>query len=201
MKSIATRVAAIGLIALGGCAGAGNLGDILGGVMNAPAQGQTQTASGTIQSVDTRNMQIYFRTTDNQSVTIAYDGQTDVIYQNQSYPVSALEPGDRVNLRVIQTSNGGYYTDRVEVTQSVSANTGSNDNADLRTVEGTVRQIDQTNGAFTIATSNQGVLTVTLPYNPRANDVDRFRALRAGDYVRIYGVFLTSSRVELRQFN
>jgi hypothetical protein len=43
-------------------------------------------------------------------------------------------------------------------------------------------------------------LTVTLPYNPRRVDVDRFNNLRPGDYVRLYGVFLNNSRVELRQF-
>jgi hypothetical protein len=31
-------------------------------------------------------------------------------------------------------------------------------------------------------------------------DSDRFRALRSGDRVRLYGVFLNNTRIELRQF-
>jgi tRNA(Ile2) C34 agmatinyltransferase TiaS len=179
---------------LSGCSQAGTLGDILGGVLNAPAQ----TVAGTIQGVDTRAQHIVVRTTDNQTVAISYDDRTAVVYQQQNYPVTALESGDQVNLRITSTGNGQYYTDRVDVTSSVSDN-GSG-NGDVQTLQGTVRQVDYSNGAFTIATSNQGILTVTLPYNPRSQDADRFRNLRAGDYVRFYGTYLTNSRVELRQF-
>jgi hypothetical protein len=111
--------------------------------------------------------------------------------------VTALESGDQVNLRIQSTTNGGYYTDRIDVTSSGSnSTTGGN----VQTIQGTVRQIDLSNGYFTLSTSNQGVLTVTLPYNPRSSDLDRFRSLRSGDYVRLYGTYLSNSRVELRQF-
>jgi hypothetical protein len=194
MKTLSRTFALIAAVGLGGCAQAGTLGDILGGVMNAPAQ----TVAGTVQGVDTRAQQIFIRTSDNQTVAITYDDRTDVVYQNQNYPVTALEAGDQVNLRIQSTTNGGYYTDRIDVTSSASSS-GSN-NANVQSIQGTVRQVDLTNGAFTIGTNNQGVLTVTLPYNPRSSDLDRFRSLRSGDYVRLYGVYLTNSRVELRQF-
>jgi tRNA(Ile2) C34 agmatinyltransferase TiaS len=194
MKSLIQTAALIASIAIGGCAQAGTLGDILGGVMNAPAQ----TMTGTIQGVDTRAQQIFIRTSDNQTVAVAYDDRTAVVYQQQNYPVTALESGDAVSVRLTNSTNGGYYTDRIDVTQSVSATSGNN--ANVQSVQGTVRQVDVTNGMFTLATTNQGVLTVTLPYNPRSSDVDRFRSLRSGDYVRLYGTFLTNSRVELRQF-
>ena len=194
MKTIINRLALVSVIALGGCAQAGTLGDILGGVMNAPAQ----TMAGTVQGVDTRARQVFVRTSDNQTVAVAYDDRTSVVYQQQNYPVTALEAGDQVTLRLTESSNGGYYTDRIDVTQSASATTGSN--ANLQSVQGTVRQVDLTNGAFTISTTNQGIVTVTLPYNPRSSDMDRFRNLRQGDYVRAYGTFLTNTRFELRQF-
>ena len=194
MKSWMQRAALIALVAAGGCAQAGTLGDILGGVMNAPAQ----TMSGTIQGVDTRAQQVFVRTTDNQTVAISYDDRTAVVYQQQNYPVTALESGDAVTVRLTQTTNGGYYTDRIDVTQSTSTSSGSN--ANVTTIQGNVRQIDVTNGMFTLATSNEGVLTVTLPYNPRSADVDKFRNLRSGDFVRLYGTYLTQTRVELRQF-
>jgi tRNA(Ile2) C34 agmatinyltransferase TiaS len=180
-------------VGLSGCAQAGSLGEILGGVLNAPGQ----TVSGTIQGVDTRAQQIVVRTTDNQTVAISYDDRTAVVYQQQNYPVTALESGDEVNLRISSTGNGQYYTDRVDVTASATSNSNG---GDVQTLQGTVRQVDYSNGAFTIATSNQGVLTVTLPYNPRSQDADRFRSLRSGDYVRFYGTYLSNNRVQLRQF-
>jgi hypothetical protein len=194
MSHFAKTLMLTAAIGLSGCSQAGTLGDILGGVLNSPAQ----TVSGTIQGVDTRAQQIFIRTSDNQSVAIAYDDRTSVVYQQQTYPVTALEAGDQVNLRLTETTNGGYYTDRIDVTASVSS--GGNNNNDVQSLQGTVRQIDTSSGAFTLATSNQGVITITLPYNPRSQDVDRFRSLRSGDYVRLYGTYLTNSRVELRQF-
>jgi hypothetical protein len=193
MKTIAKALAFSAALVAGGCAGTGTLGDILGGVLNAPAQ----TLGGTVQGVDSRSQQIFIRTSDNQTVAVSYDDRTDVVYQNQNYQVTALESGDQVNLRIQSTTNGGYYTDRIDVTSSASnSTTGGN----VQTIQGTVRQIDLSNGYFTLSTSNQGVLTVTLPYNPRSSDLDRFRSLRSGDYVRLYGTYLSNSRVELRQF-
>jgi hypothetical protein len=193
MNNFTKSIALAAALGLSACSQAGTLGDILGGVLNSPAQ----TVAGTVQGVDTRAQQLFIRTSDNQTVAISYDDRTDVVYQNQTYPVTALESGDQVNIRIQNTTNGGYYADRIDVTSSATSNpSGGN----VQSVQGTVRQVDLTNGAFTIATSNQGVLTVTLPYNPRSSDVDRFRNLRSGDYVRLYGVYLTNSRVELRQF-
>jgi hypothetical protein len=196
MNTITKAVVLAGALAMGGCAQTGSLGDILGGVLNAPAQ----SVGGTIQGVDTRAQTIFVRTTDNQTISIAYDDRTAVVYQNQNYPVTALESGDQVNVRITQTSNGAYYTDRVDVTQSSSTGSGTNSNDNIQQVQGNVRQIDLSSGRFTISTSNQGTLTVSMPYNSRSQDVDRFRSLRAGDYVRLYGTYLSNTQVQLVQF-
>jgi hypothetical protein len=45
-----------------------------------------------------------------------------------------------------------------------------------------------------------GIVTVSMPYNARRQDVTTFQNLRNGDNVRLYGVYLNSTRVELRQF-
>ena len=196
MNAITKALVLSGALALGGCAQAGSLGDILGGVLNAPAQ----SVGGTIQGVDTRAQTIFVRTTDNQTISIAYDDRTAVVYQNQNYPVTALEQGDQVNVRITQTSNGAYYTDRVDVTQSTTSGTGSNNNDNIQQIQGNVRQIDLSSGRFTISTNNQGTVTVSMPYNSRSQDVDRFRSLRSGDYVRLYGTYVSSTQVQLVQF-
>ena len=50
------------------------------------------------------------------------------------------------------------------------------------------------------AIGNSNTITVSLPYNPSQNDVNRFQNLRPGEAVRLYGVFLNNNRVELRRF-
>ena len=70
----------------------------------------------------------------------------------------------------------------------------------VQAVQGTVRQIDQQNGLFTLDVSNGTRLTVSMPYAPSRTDLTKFQSLRSGDNVRIAGVFLNNSRVELRQF-
>lgn len=48
---------------------------------------------------------------------------------------------------------------------------------------------------------NRGVrITVSMPYSPSRTDLNRFQSLRSGDVVRIAGVYLNNSRMELRQF-
>jgi hypothetical protein len=180
---------------LGACSQAGQLGDILGGVLG----GGASMVSGAIRAVDTRNQQISLEQSNGQSVALAYDNQTKVVYQNQLYSVASLESGDRVNARVQQLQNGGYYVDSVAVTQSVTGSTTPGNT--VQSLQGTVRQIDRTNGLFTVDAGNGVTLTVSMPYNATSIDVNKFNALRSGDYVRFYGVYLTSTRVELKQFN
>ena len=136
-----------------------------------------------------------------QTVTVSYDNNTQVVYQNQNYPVTSLEYGDDVTARVANNSNtnSGYYTDLIQVNRSVSG-TGGGTSGNVQTFEATVRSIHRTNGYFSISSNQYGTLTVTMPYNPRQDDLNRFNNLRNGDFVRIYGVLLNNSRVELRQF-
>lgn len=192
-------VAILAVAATGACSSSGGLGNILGSVLG-QGQGQGQV-SGAVQSINTRNQQLSLRQSNGQNVTLAYDNQTQVVYQNQNYSVNNLEYGDQVTARIVNSNNNQYYTDLIQVDQSVSGNNGSNGAyGNVQSFEGTVRQIDRSNGVFTI-TGNSGGLTVTLPYNPRQTEVNRFNNLRSGDYVRFYGVLLNNNRVELRQFN
>ena len=185
------------LSALAACNNA-SIGDILGGVLG----GSQNQVAGTIQGVDTQTQQISLRTSDGQNVALGYDNNTRVVYQNQNYPVTALEYGDQVVARLQSTQAGGYYTDSVQVTQSVQQTGGTSSGAtgNVQSLQGIVRQVDRTNGAFAVEINNGVVLTVTLPYNPRSADVQTFQNLQIGRQVRFYGVFLNNTRVELRQF-
>jgi hypothetical protein len=187
-------------LAIAACSQAGQLGDILGSVLG----GGASMVSGAIRSIDTRARQISVQQSNGQSVALAYDDQTKVVYQNRLYSVTSLESGDQINARVQQLQSGDYYVDSVAVTQPASGSSttsGTTASGNVQSLQGTVRQIDRTNGLFTVDAGNGVTLTVTLPYNSSTTDVNKFNALRSGDYVRFYGVYVTTTRVELRQFN
>ena len=185
------------------CSQLGGLGSVLGGM----GQPQSSQVSGIVQGVDTRGQQIVIQATNGQQVALLFDQQTQVTYQNRNFSVTNLERGDRITARIQQTQSGGYYTDLVQVDQSVQTsngdvypNTNSGSSGTVQSLQGTVRQVDRNNGLFTVDIGNYQTLTVSMPYNPSQNDVTRFQNLRTGEAVRFYGVFLNNSRVELRRF-
>jgi Cu/Ag efflux protein CusF len=192
---------ALALVAFTACSGAGNLGNILGGVLGG-GTGQGNQVSGTVLGVDTRSQQIALQTTNGQQVNLAFDNQTQVVYQNQSYSVTNLERGDQVTARIQQSNNGGYYTDLVQVDQSASSSGGTygGTSNNVQAIQGTVQQVDLQNGLFSLNTNQYGQIIVALPYNISRTDQNRFQNLRRGETVRLYGVFLNNQRVELRQF-
>ena len=188
-------------VLLSACSSMGNVGDILGSVLG--GGGGSQVA-GTVRSVDTRSQQLALRQSNGQDVALAFDNETRVLYQDRVYSITSLESGDQVQAKVQQLQNGGYYTDSIWVTQPVqgSGTTGSTGTAgtNVQSLTGTVRSIDRNNGVFTIDVGGGTILTVSMPYQAAQADVNRFNALRTSDYVRFYGVYLNTSRVELRQF-
>ena len=190
------RSGALGLTvaAFSACSSLGNIGNVLGGVLG----GGGNRVQGTVLAVDTRSQYIALQQSDGQTLSIAYDNNTRVVYNNQNYSVTSLERGDVVTANVQQTQNGSYYAETVQVDQSVSG-TGSTGSAGVQSFQGTVRQVDTQNGWFTVDMGNSRY-TVSLPYNARTADVNTFRSLRNGQNVRFYGVYQNNSSIQLRQF-
>jgi hypothetical protein len=153
--------------------------------------------TGTVLGVDARARQIGLRLSNGQTVALVYDNQTQVVYRNQNYQVVALERGDQVTARIQNTGNA-YYTDLVQVNRSVSSVDGGS--AGVQALQGRVRQVDRSNGLFTLDANDRVRILVSLPARISRADVNTFQRLRPGDFVRLYGVFVTNSRVELRQF-
>ena len=191
--------AVVSMAVAGACAQGGTLGEILGGVLGGGGGGSE--VAGTVRGVNTSSQQLSLQQSNGQTVALSFDNQTKVVYQNRNYSVSSLENGDQVRARVQQMQNGGYYVDSVEVTMPVNGTSSGSVGGNVQSLQGTVRQIDRTNGLFTIESGNNVLLTVSMPYNASTNDRNRFQSLRSGDYVRFYGEFISNSRVELRQFN
>jgi hypothetical protein len=132
---------------------------------------------------------------------VQYDANTKVVYQSRLYSVGSLENGDQVVARITTTQNNAYYTDSITVTQSVTTSTsgGTVDN-NVQLLSGSVTAIDRTYGTFTVDVGSGTRVTVSMPYSARSADVTTYNNLRIGQNVRFYGVYLNTSRVELRQF-
>ena len=143
--------AALMIASLGACAG-NSLGNILGGVLGGGGGGaQSGQLAGTVRSVDTRSQQIAIQQSNGQTIGVNYDNQTQVVYQNQNYPATALENGDQVTAR-IQANGNSYYTDYVQVDRSVRGTTAA-----VRRISRlfrNLRQIDRNNGLFTVDVNN-----------------------------------------------
>jgi hypothetical protein len=185
--------AASALFALAACTSTGSLRSALGSVLVA------NQVSGYVQGVDTHSQRISLQASTGQSLDIQYDDKTKVVYNNQSYPVTALDRGDQVTVSV-QSTRSGYYTDLVRVDQPIQGSSGPATSSNVQMIEGTVRDVDKQNGLFSLDVGTGTRVTVSMPYSPNRADMNRFQNLRQGDTVRIAGVYLNSARVELRQF-
>jgi hypothetical protein len=193
------RVAAVvaTLSTLAACSSTGGLGNVLGSAVGT-RQGASPI-SGYVQRVDTRTQVIVLQSSNGQSVDILYDNDTKVVYNNRSYPVTSLDRGDRVTARV-QSTRRGYYTELVQVDQPVQGSDGSTASGNVQTILGTVHDVDTQNGLFSLDIGSGTLVTVSMPYSPSRADQKRFQSLLQGASVRIAGVYLNSSRVELRHF-
>lgn len=204
--------AAFTVVALSGCAGSnlGALGEILGGAMGGMggAGGQQGQVVVEVQGVDTRQQVIQVRTQEGQQGNVFFDQNTVVSYQNQQYPVTALERGDVVAMQLQQTQQGQTYVSQIVVQQSVQERTGqtggtmggnTGQSGQLQQIYGRVGQIDHSRGVFQLQTQ-QGTFVVSLPYNPGNATADYFNRLRTGDNIRMEGTVTGQGRIELYRF-
>jgi hypothetical protein len=193
-----TAALAASVFALGACSSAGGLGSVLGSVLGTGTQGQQLT--GAVRGVDTRNQQISIQQSDGSSVAVLYDQNTKVVYQSRLYGVGNLENGDQVVARITTTQNNAYYTDSITVTQSVTTTTSGGTVDNVQLLSGNVYSIDRGTGTFVVDVGSGTRVTVSMPYNARSADATTYNNMRAGQFIRFYGVYLNSTRVELRNF-
>lgn len=109
----------VALFAMTGCSNLGSIGNILGSVLGGQGA-QQQQIDAEVQQVDARDGRLYVRTQDGRTGTIRVDSRTQVVYNNQQYPVTALERGDIVRIQLQQTRNNELYATRIDVLRSAS---------------------------------------------------------------------------------
>ena len=157
----------------------------------------------TVERLDTGSREISLRPNDGRTRVVAYSTDARVMYRGREYPVSQLEVGDVVVMQLRQDSRGNSYTDLIRVQESIrdrEQSRGDTSGTGIQTVDGRVERVDIQRSSFEIRDQSKERVIVSLPYNARRSDVDRFRTLQAGDYVRVEGRFLDRERFELDSF-
>jgi hypothetical protein len=138
---------------------------------------------------------------------IPYDvAHTRVRYHGFDYSPESLEAGDVVAFMPPPSSRP--YVDTIILQLPVQARAASPAIARSaippqrpEVIDGTVERIDYDRGVFDVRPRSGGrMVTVSLPYNARGAEVDNFRRLRRGDYVRIEGEFVNADNLQLMAF-
>ncbi|HEV7589215.1 MAG TPA: hypothetical protein VGO40_13960 [Longimicrobium sp.] len=196
-------------VAVTGCSQLGTLGNVLGGVMQPGAGSGSAQVTGTVRYVDTQRQMLQVTTQNGQNGNVYFDNRTQVVYQQQNYPVTALEQGDEVTMQLQQDQQGNYYTNYIMVTRSVTNNGGYNNtggynnggynNGSQVQAEGRVGWVDYQRGQFSLVT-NRGTYTVMMPYSSSASDTNQFRSLRQNSYVRVQGQMVSNNQIQLTRF-
>lgn len=158
-----------------------------------------------IDRVETSSRQIYLRPEDSRNRVVGYSSDARVLYQGRQYSIAQLERGDKVSMQLKQDSLGNSYTNLIRVQESIrdrnqSRSGDASPGFRMQTVDGRVEQLDFQRRSFEIRDLSRERVIVSLPSNAQRSDVDRFRALRDGDYVRVEGKFLDRQRFELATF-
>ncbi|MGE5216228.1 MAG: hypothetical protein ACM3SP_04390 [Chloroflexota bacterium] len=158
-----------------------------------------------VDEIDRGRQEIHALTQDGRRRVVRYDvNRTRVIYHGWEYAVDNIEAGDLI--AYFPASRASSYVDTIRIQEPVQARTAPSAAQRLPprprndVVEGTVDRIDPNLGVFDIRPRSGRTITVSVPYNARAADVDYFRSLRRGDRVRVEGEFVNGDNLQLLSF-
>jgi hypothetical protein len=177
------------------------------------ARGETAVSAGLepgeiraeIAEIDRSRRNIHVLGEDGRRHALPYDiDRTQVFYHGRGYAVDNLEAGDRIAYRSLPRDMN--YIETIRVLEPVQAQTGPSiaRSLPLRSrpdiVEGTVERVDYGLGVFDVRPRTGRTVTVSIPYNADAADIDNFRGLRRGDHVRVEGEFVNPESLQLLSF-
>jgi hypothetical protein len=153
---------------------------------------------GEVRSLDTRRGRVQLREDRGRDVTVRYDGRTRVHYGSRQYPVTSLQRGDVVQVRLAYDRNGNAWADRIDVRNSV----GDRRVATARVVrlDGRVRGVDPSRRFFTVEADRGRPVMVLVSRRLDRDDARRIERLRRGDRVRADVRPLRGDEVELVRF-
>jgi hypothetical protein len=156
-----------------------------------------------VDQIDRSRREIHALTNGGGRRVIPYDiDRTHVVYHGWDHTVNDLESGDLI--AYLPVTRDRNYVDTIRIEEPVQARPSAARRAPLPprndVVEGTVQRVDIDRGLFDVRPRSGGTVTVSVPYNARATDVDYFRRLRRGDSVRVEGEFVDRDNLQLLSF-
>lgn len=157
-----------------------------------------------IAEIDLRRRDIYVIAADGRRYALPYDAEyTRVLYHGREYAVDNLEAGDRIAHRPLPRNVNTIES--IRLLEPVQARMApgfarSSSKPPRDVVEGTVERVDHGLGVFEIMPRTGRTVTVSVPYNATAAEIDNFRALRHGDHVRVEGEFVNPESLQLFAF-
>jgi hypothetical protein len=158
-----------------------------------------------MERLDASFRELHLRPNDSRIRVVPCPTATQGIDCERDYSATEFEAGDIVATQSKHDSRGNSYASLIHVQESTKdRNQGrgsiTRPGLGIRTVDGKVEQVDRRRKFFEIRSQTGEKILVSLPDDIRRPEVDRFRALRAGDYVRVEGRFLDRNRFELENF-
>jgi len=158
-----------------------------------------------ISRVDARSRTLHLRPEDSRDRVVGYSADARVLYRGGEYSIAQLASGDKVSMQLKQDSRGNSYTDLIRVQETIQDRNQSRRGDDgsesrIQTLDGKVEQLDIQRRSFAIRDQARERVIVSLPSTAERFDLDHFRALRDGDYVRVEGRFLDRQRFEMATF-
>lgn len=216
VASVFSSVLLTGIISLSGCVPVEtvqrpSLNEVRSGKVRGSLAEDTRLQPGEISAeidqIDPARRELRVVADDGRRDVLRYDiNRTRVIYHGRDYIVDDLEAGDRIAYGT--PPRNGALVETIRVQEPVQARSGPSVARRTTTpprprtdvVEGTVDRVDYNLGVFDVRPSNGRMVTVSVPYNARAADVDNFRALRRGDPVRVEGEFVNPDSLQLLSF-
>jgi hypothetical protein len=151
--------------------------------------------------------EIRVRTDDGRDRVMTYStNRITVAYHGWDYTVENLQSGDIIAFQTDPRNSS--HIESIRVQEPVQARTSPAPSSARpfptsprsNVIEGTVERIQYDRGIFGVRTRSGEVFTVSLPYSARAVDVESFRRLRTGDYVRLEGEFINRDNLQLDSF-
>ena len=165
-----------------------------------------ETRAELLEVVPSRS-EIRVRTDDGRDRVMTYNtDRITVTYHGWDYTVENLQSD---NIIAFQTDpRDSSYIESIRVQEPVQARTSPAPSmarplppsSRSNVIEGTVERIQYDRGIFDVRTRSGEVFTVSLPYSARAVEVESFRRLRNGDYVRLEGEFINRDNLQLDSF-
>jgi hypothetical protein len=189
-----------------------------------PTLNETRLGRGQVSPVDDRSLhpgetrgevveviparsEIRVRTDDGRDRVMTYNpNRTTVNYHGWDYTVENLEAGDVIAFQTAPRNS--TYIESIRVQEPVQARTAAAPSIARplppaprsNVIEGTVERVKYDVGVFDVRTRTGDLVTVSIPYSARPADVENFRRLRTGDYVRLEGEFVNRDNLQLYSF-